>query len=85
MREKNTAKQKMLWKQASFTVEASIIFPMIVFLTAIVVNLAIEQYQSVDTYAQKVIRRKEYDPVSVIKTKAGLVEKAKCEDKEGAP
>ncbi len=85
MRRKNIVKQRLFWKKASFTVEASVIFPIILFLTAIVMNLAIENYQFVETYAQNVRQMKEFDPVSVLKTKAWLTQKAKIVDKEDVP
>ena len=57
-------RRKML--KASFTVEASVIIPIIFFLIAFSLKVAMDQYGLIQTFAEEPIRLEEETPVKVM-------------------
>ena len=56
-------------KRGVFTVEASVIFPMILFVTAFVIKTAVSQYETVRTAVEDVSEITQFDPVEVLEIK----------------
>ena len=49
-----------------FTVEAAVIFPIILFVTALVIETAVSQYDAVKTAIEDVSEITEFNPIEVL-------------------
>ena len=60
--------------KASFTVEASVIFPIAIFIVAIVIEIAVSQCQEIENMAEQVSLVTEFNPVKVLRSEEWMKE-----------
>lgn len=60
--------------KASFTVEASVIFPIIIFIIAIVIEIAVLQCQEMEALAEDVSLVTKFNPVKVLRAEEWMKE-----------
>ena len=60
--------------KASFTVEASVIFPIVIFIVAIVIEIAVSQCQEIENMAEQVSLVTEFNPVKVLRSEEWMKE-----------
>lgn len=68
MTKRKTIKILKLKRKAVFTIEASVIFPIVLFITAVTISTAVSQSEMVAAASQDVSSVTEYDPLKVTET-----------------
>ncbi|MCU6761900.1 Uncharacterised protein [uncultured Roseburia sp.] len=60
--------------KASFTVEASVIFPIAIFIVAIVIEISVSQCREIENMAEQVSLVTEFNPVKVLRSEEWMKE-----------
>ena len=60
--------------KASFTVEASVIFAIVICIVAVVIEIAVSQCQEIENMAEQVSLVTEFNPVKVLRSEEWMKE-----------